>query len=87
VARELGIKGLRVGVVFGDDIKDRLDEFDVIWNKLKNMETGEPISIVKDKILSANVYFGSMPIVEALRKKADIIITGRTTDTDLLLHQ
>ena len=85
VAKELGIKGLRVGVVFGDDIKDRLDELISLGNELKNMETGEPISTVKDKILSANVYFGAMPIVEALRKKADIIITGRTTDTGLTL--
>jgi hypothetical protein len=85
VARELGIKGLRIGVVFGDDIKERLDELMSLGNKLKNMETGEPISIVKDKILSANVYFGAMPIVEALRKKANIIITGRTTDTGLTL--
>jgi hypothetical protein len=85
VAEEIGIKGLRVGVVFGDDIKDRLDELVSFGNELKNMETGEPISIVKDKILSANVYFGAMPIVEALRKKADIIITGRTTDTGLTL--
>jgi len=72
-------------VVFGDDIKDRLDELVLFGNELKNMETGEPISTVKDKILSANVYFGAMPIVEALRKKADIIITGRTTDTGLTL--
>ena len=85
VAKELGIKGLRVGVVSGDDIKDRLDELVSLGNELKNMETGEPISIVKDKILSANVYFGAIPIVEALRKKADIIITGRTTDTGLTL--
>lgn len=85
VAKELGIKGLRVGVVLGDDIKDRVDELISLGNELKNMETGEPISIVRDKILSANVYFGAMPIVEALRKKSDIIITGRTTDTGLTL--
>jgi hypothetical protein len=85
VAKELGIKGLRVGVVLGDDIKERLGELISFGNELKNMETGEPISTVKDKILSANVYFGAMPIVEALRKKADIIITGRTTDTGLTL--
>jgi hypothetical protein len=49
------------------------------------MENGDPISLVKDKILSANVYFGAFPIVEALEKGADIIITGRTTDTGLTL--
>ncbi len=53
--------------------------------ELKNMETGETIKNVKDKILSANVYFGAFPIVEALQKGADIVITGRTTDTGLTL--
>ena len=52
---------------------------------LNNMETGEPISKVKDKLLSANVYFGAFPIVEALKRGADIVITGRTTDTGLTL--
>jgi hypothetical protein len=49
------------------------------------METGESIKIIKGKILSANVYFGAFPIVEALQKGADIVITGRTTDTGLTL--
>ena len=49
------------------------------------METGEPVNIVKDKLLSANVYFGAFPIVEALDNGADIVITGRTTDTGLTL--
>jgi len=49
------------------------------------METGEPITLVKDKLLSANVYFGAFPIVEALKRGADIVITGRTTDTGLTL--
>jgi hypothetical protein len=85
VAKELGISGLKVGIVLGDDIKDNLGELIASGNELKNMETGEPIITVKDKILSANVYFGAMPIVEALRKGADIVITGRTTDTGLTL--
>ena len=49
------------------------------------METGEPIVTVKDKLLSTNVYFGAFPIVEALKRGADIVITGRTTDTGLTL--
>jgi hypothetical protein len=85
VAKELGINGLKIGVVLGDDIKERLDDLITLGNELNNMETGEPISTVRDKILSANVYFGAMPIVEALRKGADIVITGRTTDTGLTL--
>lgn len=85
IAKELGIKNLKVGVVFGDDIKDSLDEIISIGAELNNMETGDSIKTIKDKILSANVYFGAFPIVEALQKGADIVITGRTTDTGLTL--
>jgi hypothetical protein len=85
VAKELNIKELIIGVVLGDDIKDQLDDLIAKGAELKNMETNEPISVVRDKILSANVYFGAFPIVEALKKGADIVITGRTTDTGLTL--
>lgn len=84
-AKNLNIQNLKVAVVVGDDIMDRID--DLIKNRvqLKNLETGEPIKKVKEKLLSANVYFGAFPIVEALKLGADIVITGRTTDTGLTL--
>lgn len=85
VANKLGIKNLKVAVVLGDNIKDRIDEIIDEGCQLNNMETGESILPVKDKLLSANVYFGAKPIVEALQKGADIVITGRTTDTGLTL--
>lgn len=85
VAKKLSIKDLKIAVVVGDNIKDRLDEIISAGCELKNMETGESIKSVKDKLLSANVYFGAMPIVEALKQNADIVITGRTTDTGLTL--
>jgi hypothetical protein len=52
---------------------------------MENKETGQPIAEVKDSLLSANVYLGAMPIVEALRQGANIVITGRTTDTGLTM--
>ena len=84
-ALKLNIEDLKIAVVLGDDIKDRIDELFAAGAELKNMDTGEPLTQVKDKILSANVYFGALPIVEALQKGADIVITGRTTDTGLTL--
>ena len=45
----------------------------------------ELVDSIKNGLLSANVYFGAFPIVEGLRKGADIVITGRTTDTGLTL--
>jgi hypothetical protein len=84
-ARKKGIKGLKIGTVFGDDILQRLDEFNKNGIMLNNMETGETFDKIGHKILSANVYFGAGPIVEALRQGAQIVITGRTTDTGLTL--
>ncbi len=84
VARKRGIP-IRVGVVLGDNILDTLDSVIAGGNELKNMETGEPVKTVRDKVLSANVYFGAMPIVEALKQGAQIVVTGRTTDTGLTL--
>jgi hypothetical protein len=49
------------------------------------MESGESIKTIEEKILSANVYFGAFPIADALKEGADIVITGRTTDTGLTL--
>lgn len=85
IAKSLGIENLKIAVVLGDNIKDRIDEIINAGSLLKNMETGEPITKIKDQILSANVYFGAVPIAEALREGADIVITGRTTDTGLTL--
>ena len=49
------------------------------------METGRPLSDIRDKVLSANAYLGMAPIVEALRGGADLVVTGRVTDTGLTL--
>ncbi|PJA99456.1 MAG: DUF1446 domain-containing protein [Ignavibacteriales bacterium CG_4_9_14_3_um_filter_30_11] len=84
-AKECGLKNLKIGVVVGDDINDRIDEIIKAGYELNNMETGESVKTIKDKLLSANVYFGAFPIVEALKKGVDIVITGRTTDTGLTL--
>ncbi|HKK25248.1 MAG TPA: acyclic terpene utilization AtuA family protein [Gracilimonas sp.] len=85
VAREKGYKDLKVAVVDGDDILDQIDELIQDGHTLNNMDDDKPISEVKDELLSANVYFGCWPIVEALRTGADVIITGRVTDTGLTL--
>jgi len=84
VAKKRGIP-IRVGVVLGDNILDTIDPILQAGHPLKNMETGEPLTDVRSRVLSANVYFGAMPIVEALKQGAQIVITGRTTDTGLTL--
>jgi len=86
VALELGLAGkLRLGLVTGDDIMPQLDEFLSRGIELRNMDTGAPLSSVRDRIQSANVYLGAAPMLEALNRGAQVVITGRATDTGLTL--
>lgn len=86
VAEKCGAGGkLRIGVVTGDNLLDRLDELLAAGHALANMDTGAALTTVRDKVLSANAYIGSQPIVEALAKGANVVITGRSTDTALTM--
>jgi hypothetical protein len=86
VARRLGLAGkLKVGLVTGDDILGRLDELIGRGHLLANMETGRPLTDIRDRVQSANAYLGMAPIVEALQGGADVVVTGRVTDTGLTL--
>lgn len=80
-------KGLspKIAVVDGDNIYNSIDELSDQGVDFSNMETGEPYDLIKGKILSANLYFGAKPVVEALDNGADIVITGRVTDTGITL--
>jgi hypothetical protein len=85
-AHELGLGGkFRIGLVMGDDIMSRLDELLSRGIELRNMDTEEPLSNVRERIQSANVYLGAWPMVEALNQGAQVVITGRATDTGLTL--
>jgi hypothetical protein len=86
VARERGAdQAVRVGVVTGDDLLPRLDELLAAGHTLANMDTGEPLASVRDRVLAANAYIGSTPIVEALQRGANVVVTGRSTDTALTM--
>src|SRR5207237_1264956 len=86
VARRLKLGGrLRIGVVTGDDLLPRLDGLMARGHELRNLDTGRPLSAVRDRVLAANAYLGARPLVDALRRRADVVITGRVTDTGLTL--
>jgi hypothetical protein len=74
---------LRIATVRGDDLMSRLDELLADGHELRNMETEEPIEAVRGSVHSANAYIGMGPILEALRHAADVVVTGRSTDTAL----
>lgn len=80
LATELGIKGLRVAVVLGDDLLAFMDGEDVAA-----LPTIEGLSIDGKEIVAANAYLGARPVAEALKLGVDIILVGRTTDAALVL--
>lgn len=84
-AKQLGLRGLKVATVTGDDLLPRLADLLAEGELLANIETGEPLTLDGPAIVTASAYLGAFPIVEALRQGADIVITGRVADPCLYL--
>src|SRR6266849_5148843 len=82
--KKFGIK-LKVGVVLGDSVQERLDELQEAGISLAHMDTGEDITTVRDRLVFASAYLGARPLVEALDAGADIVLTGRVADAALFL--
>ena len=76
---------LRVAVIQGDDVLPRIDEMLARGIEMRNIDTGEHINTVRERILSANAYIGAFPLAEAIAAGADVIITGRCADAALAL--
>jgi Acyclic terpene utilisation family protein AtuA len=79
VAKELGLNGLRLAVVTGDDVLAQVQTLDPVV-----AETGLPVSS-SGTLLSANAYLGADGIVDGLARGADLVITGRVADPSLYL--
>ena len=82
VASESGLSPA-IGVVEGDDVLDELSEWHREGVDLSNMDDGRPFASIADRVISANAYFGAAPVVEALKQGAQIVVTGRVTDTGI----
>jgi acyclic terpene utilization AtuA family protein len=78
-----GLQNRSIAVVTGDDLMPDLDRFLEAGHALTNLDTGEPLSSVRSRVVSANAYLGSQPISEALLKGASIVVTGRVADAAL----
>ena len=75
LAKELGVKAPKIGVVEGDDLSDAKGE--AIVRKYIDAQ------YAKRPFASANVYQGATEIAEALRKGAQVVVTGRVADPSL----
>ena len=80
LAERLGIPDLRIGVVEGDDIRDRIAGAD-----LEVYEADASLDPRGKDVLAANVYLGAEPMVEALAAGAQVVVCGRTGDPALAL--
>ncbi len=81
LAREQGLKGMRISAVLGDDVQELVRRNP----ELPQLENGRPIGELADRILSANAYLGSQPMADALSAGAEVILTGRVADPSLFL--
>ena len=80
LAQRLGCLGLTIATVSGDDVYDA-----VMAGDFTVAETGEPVSALKGRLISANAYIGAEPIVRALSQGAQLVITGRAADPSLFV--
>lgn len=79
VARRLGLGGLKVAAVTGDDVLEAIRGSDL------QLLEGGTLADLDNRIISANAYIGAVPIVEALAAGADVVVTGRAADPALFL--
>lgn len=80
IARQKGIKGLKVAAITGDDVLTAIMDTD-----LPLLERDATLQSLDGSIVSANAYLGVEPIVEALEQGADVVIAGRIADPSLFL--
>ncbi len=78
IAQELGLTGLKVAAVTGDDVLDRIGSYVLD-------ETGAPAAALRERLVSANAYIGVDGLVAALEAGADVVICGRASDPTLFL--
>jgi hypothetical protein len=84
-ARQMGVTGIKVATVLGDDLMTRLASLRDAGASLDNMETGERFDALPGEPLFAAAYLGARPIADALAQGADVVITGRVADAALFL--
>lgn len=81
IAKDLGIEGIKIAAVTGDDIVSNIENYKdiTVW------ETGEKLQLLEGDIISANAYIGVEGILKALELGADVVITGRVSDPAIFM--
>ncbi len=80
VARELGLQGLKIAGVEGDDVTAQISADTILFDHHDRTvaEVGLPV-------VGANAYLGADALLAAIKTGADVIIAGRVADPSLFL--
>jgi hypothetical protein len=85
ILQAAGLGDVEIGTVTGDDVLQDIPRWLASGLTLENLETGQPLSAVAERLQSANVYLGAQPIADALLAGCRIVVTGRVADASLTL--
>ena len=80
-----GCRPLKIGVVSGDDVLPLLQSDCGSIKLFDNLDSQQPLSDVRSRLVTANAYLGCSGIVRALQAGADIVITGRVADPSMVV--
>ena len=78
--RSNDVSGVRVGVIYGDDVLDH-----VVDRNLELSELGIRALDLGEKLVSANAYVGADPIVDLLAEGCQFVLGGRIADPSLFV--
>ncbi len=78
VARALGLRGLKIAALEGDDVSALIGPDTALDSGLRVREIGR-------RLVGANAYLGADAILPALEAEAGVVITGRVADPSLFL--
>lgn len=86
-AKEQGLagSGYKIGYVTGDDILDKLPALIDQGMEFPNIDDVGDFNSIRDKIVNANVYYGRQPLMDCIAQGADVVLTGRATDSAMFL--
>jgi hypothetical protein len=76
----LGLSGVRIGVIHGDDVLSAVRDAD-----LPLPELGTTVKELGERVVSANAYVGAEPVVACLERDAQIVLGGRLADPSLFV--
>ena len=85
LASRLGLRGLKIAHIEGDDLLARLPELQAGGHALAHQDDGRALADAGVQPLLAHAYLGGWPIAAALQAGADVVVCPRVSDASLVL--